>query len=148
MLNVTDANFSDVLAAPQAAVYFWSPTCGYCKAFTPIFESLSVRYSDRILMVGANVLEAQKAAGSYGLTGVPTVVFLKNGQVVGKEVTGGMSEPEFAALLEASLGGAPAAAAAGGGASDYTDQTSWWPFVVLAALGVGAYYGLDLNERL
>lgn len=142
MLNVTDANFSDVLEAPQAVVYFWSPTCGYCKAFTPLFEALSARYGDRALFVGANVMEAQKAAGSYNLTGVPTVLFMKNGQVV-RRADGAMSEQDFIGEFGRAFGeaGAPAEVPAGGLGIDLGILPS---LLALAGVGAGVYYLLDL----
>jgi thioredoxin 1 len=102
-MNVNDANFKEVLGAPLAIVDFWSPQCGYCVQFTPIFEAAAGRYGGQILMVKAEVSEAKASAAKYGIQGLPTLVFMKNGQVVNK-IEGAMSAQDFQAEIVNFLG--------------------------------------------
>jgi len=131
-MNVTDADFKTVLESPASVVYFWSTTCPICTQFTPVFEAVAAARQD-VLIVKANVQEANQSAQAYGLKSVPTVVFFKNGKEVDR-VEGAMSQGEFLGRLDGTFGQAGAGGGGDGGGS--------FPIVpvLVAAAALGAVY--------
>lgn len=68
--------------------------CGPCKQFAPIFHKVSNDWGD-ILFISLNADEYPELCQSYGITSIPTVLFLKPGGEVYKKVTGLQSEEEL-----------------------------------------------------
>ena len=64
---------------------FWAPWCGPCRRVTPIIEEISNERSD-IKVCKVNVDEEPELAGEFGIMSIPTLVTVKNGQVVGQTV--------------------------------------------------------------
>jgi len=66
--------------------------CGPCQQMTPILDELENEYGDQYIFAKLNVDEARDISiKEYGITSVPTFVFIHNGIVKGKE-TGYMSK--------------------------------------------------------
>jgi len=84
----TDANFdSEVLQADKLSVIdFWAPWCGPCLALGPTIETLSKEYDGKVKIGKVNVDENPQLSINYGITSIPAVLFIKNGQVVDKQV--------------------------------------------------------------
>jgi len=64
----------------------WAEWCAPCKMFAPVFEKLQKEYHNHAIFVKVNVDENQLIAQQYGITGIPTTLFVKNGKVVHKIV--------------------------------------------------------------
>ena len=77
--------------------------CGPCKLMKPIFEQLAEEYKEHYVFAELNVDESRELAIAYGVTSVPTFVFIKNNQVIGK-VTGYMSKDELLSKITQTLG--------------------------------------------
>jgi thioredoxin 1 len=103
-LTVTDASFAnDVLAANQPVlVDFWAPWCGPCRMIAPQVHELAVAYADRARVAKVNVDENPEIAARYGISGIPTLLIFKNGQVVDR-VVGFTSAKSLATKLDAQL---------------------------------------------
>lgn len=84
----TDANFdAEVLSADKLSVIdFWAPWCGPCLALGPTIESLATEYEGKVNVGKVNVDENPNLSINYGITSIPAVLFIKNGQVVDKQV--------------------------------------------------------------
>ena len=66
------------------AVHFWSPTCGPCKVIKPAIEVMKEDY-ETVKWVSVNThQDTQGIAERFGVTVVPTIVFLKDGAEVGR----------------------------------------------------------------
>ena len=77
--------------------------CGPCQQMNPIIEELESEFGDTYKFAKLNVDEAREISiKDYGVTSVPTFVFIKDGVVKGKE-TGYMSKDAFAAKMHAAL---------------------------------------------
>jgi len=68
--------------------------CGPCQQMMPIFEELEKELSDTYKFASLNVDEARELSIEYGVTSVPTFIFVKNGEIKGKE-TGYMSKEDL-----------------------------------------------------
>lgn len=84
----TDANFqAEVLDADKLSVIdFWAPWCGPCLALGPTIEALATEYEGKINVGKVNVDENPNLSIEYGITSIPAVLFIKNGEVVDKQV--------------------------------------------------------------
>ena len=68
--------------------------CGPCMYMKPIFEELSREMGDKYLFVELNVDDARELAIQYGISSVPTFIFMQGGDVKAKE-TGALSKADF-----------------------------------------------------
>ncbi len=89
-LQITDATLDEVLATDKLVVIdFWAEWCGPCKMIGPIIEQLGEEYKDRVVVGKVDVDNNDEATSKYGIRNIPTVLFIKNGEVVDKVVGAG-----------------------------------------------------------
>jgi len=67
-------------------VDFWAEWCMPCRMISPIVEKISNEYEDRVKVGKLNVDENPSVASQYGIRGIPTVLFFKNGDIVDQVV--------------------------------------------------------------
>ena len=103
-VNVTNDNAKEFMATELPIVLDFSATwCGPSKQLAPIIEELAKEYEGRIAVGKCDIEEADDLTAEYGIRNVPTVIFIKNGQVVDKFV-GSKSKGDVQAKFEALLG--------------------------------------------
>lgn len=83
-LNVTSTNFeTEVLQAKDPVlVDFWAPWCGPCRVIGPVVEEMATQYAGKLKVGKLNVDEHPMVAQRYGITGIPALLFFKDGDVV------------------------------------------------------------------
>lgn len=93
---ITDANFKQEVLESEVPVIvdFGATWCGPCRMITPIMEQISEAYAGKAKVGKADVDECSELTMTYGVRNVPTVLFFKNGEVVGKMV-GAASKEKF-----------------------------------------------------
>jgi len=86
MIEIDDKNFaSEVEQAETLAVLdFGAAWCQPCKKLEPILEELEKEYEGRALIGHCDVAKAPATAQRFGVMSVPTVVFMKKGEVIDK----------------------------------------------------------------
>ncbi len=83
----TNTNFSELLQSEKLVIVdFWATWCGPCRMISPILDELSEEMADKIEVVKVNVDDADEIAAQYRIMSIPTLLFVKNGQVVDKSV--------------------------------------------------------------
>ena len=86
VLDVTTERFQqDVLEASMntpVLVDFWATWCGPCKSLGPILEKLAADYNGAFTLAKVDVDKEQQLAGYFQIRSVPTVMLLKDGQIV------------------------------------------------------------------
>jgi thioredoxin 1 len=101
-LEFTDANFStEVLASDKLTMIdFWAEWCGPCRAIGPVVEELAKEYEGVVKVGKLNVDHNPQVSLNYGITSIPAILFIKNGQVVDKLV-GAQPKANFVKKIEA-----------------------------------------------
>lgn len=98
-LEITDGNITEVLGNNKITVLdFWAPWCGPCRMLGPIIEELATSNAD-IAVGKLNVDENSESAVRYGVRGIPTIIFFKDGEIVDK-IVGVKSKAEFQAKID------------------------------------------------
>lgn len=80
---VTTANFKDEVLSNTKPVLvdFWAEWCGPCRMVSPIVDELGTEYADKLDVVKVNVDEEPALAQQYGITGIPSLLVFKGGEV-------------------------------------------------------------------
>jgi thioredoxin 1 len=103
--ELNDSNFDEALAATKTPVLvdFYAPWCGPCKMLAPLLAQLARHFAGRIQFFQVNVDAAPELAARYEITGVPTLLFVRDGAVCDRVV--GFAAPRaLAHKLEALAG--------------------------------------------
>ena len=87
LVEVNDQNFNEVVQSNLPVLIDLGATwCGPCKALAPIIEQIAIEYDGKALVCKADVDDAPGIAAQFRVRSVPTVLFIKNGEVKDKSV--------------------------------------------------------------
>jgi thioredoxin 1 len=88
MIHFTDENFDDYLKESKLPIMldFWAEWCAPCKAIAPVVEEIAAEYEGRAIVGKVDVDEAPETSVRFGIRNIPTLIYIKNGEVVDKQV--------------------------------------------------------------
>ncbi len=105
VLQITDENFQNVVVDSKSPVLvdFYADWCGPCKTISPIVEEMAREFAEQGLTVGkVDIDKAQQLAVQFGIQGVPTLLFFKDGQKV-DQLVGAHPKPVIEEKVKALL---------------------------------------------
>ena len=101
--TITSDNLQALIATGKPVVVdFWASWCGPCRMVGPIIEALAEEYDGRAIIGKCDIEEDENLPAQYGVRNIPTILFIKNGEVVDKQV-GAASRQVFEEKLKAIL---------------------------------------------
>jgi len=88
VLHINDADFESVVVNSDIPVLldFWAPWCGPCKMIAPVLDELAPEFAGKVKIVKMNVDDNQTTPAQFGVRSIPTLLLIKNGQVVATQV--------------------------------------------------------------
>lgn len=102
-VTITNENFESLKNGEQPLVVdFWATWCGPCRMISPIISELAKEYDGKITVGKCDVEENEDLAADFGIRNIPTIIFMKDGEIVDKvvgAVAKGTLEEKFKALL-------------------------------------------------
>ena len=103
-LEITDANFDELVMKSDKPVVldFQEVWCGPCRQVGPIIEKLAEDYDGKAIIGKVDVDNNHGVAQKFGIRNIPTIIFLKNGEIVDKQV-GAVPSQVLVGKLEAIL---------------------------------------------
>ncbi len=103
--HVTDADFEEKVLKSDVPVLvdFWAEWCAPCRMIAPVLDEIASEMDGRLKVVKLNVDENPNAPAQYGVRGIPTLLLVKDGQVVAQQ-TGAAPKNSLVAWINNALG--------------------------------------------
>ena len=98
-ITITQNNFNEITNTDKTVLLdFWATWCGPCRMIAPIVEEIANERDD-IIVGKINVDEENKLAKEFGIMSIPTLIVMRNGEVIQKSI-GYMEKDRILALLD------------------------------------------------
>ncbi len=101
-IELTTENFEEVVKDGVSLVDFWAPWCGPCRMIAPVIDELATDFEGKANICKVNTDEQQELAVKYGIRSIPTIIFMKNGEIV-DQVVGAQSKQALIDKINAQL---------------------------------------------
>ena len=97
---ITKENFESEVLKSEIPVLldFWATWCGPCMMIAPTLEEIAAENEGRLKVGKINVDEQMELAMRFGVTSIPLLVVMKDGQIV-KKAVGAMPKAKIEALF-------------------------------------------------
>jgi thioredoxin 1 len=87
VIEVNRANYEEVINSDKLVVLdFWATWCSPCRVIAPYIDAIDKEYEGKVVVGKINIEDNDDLAIQYGVKSIPTVLFIKNGKIVDKQV--------------------------------------------------------------
>jgi thioredoxin 1 len=99
--EVTDSQWDTIVMKSDTPVLvdFWAEWCAPCRAMSPLIDKLSEEFAGRLRVVKINTQDNPEVPARYGITAIPTLIVIKDGEVVVQHV-GSLPYPALKSKVE------------------------------------------------
>lgn len=103
-IEITDANFEEVVmnSDKPVVVDFWAEWCGPCRMIGPLIEEMHTEYEGKAIIGKVDVDSNPGVSAKFGIRNIPTVLFIKGGEVADKSI-GAVPKEQLKSKLDALL---------------------------------------------
>jgi thioredoxin 1 len=101
-IELTNDNFEATTKEGVSLVDFWAPWCCPCRMIAPVIEELAEEFEGKASICKINTDEQQELASKFGIRSIPTILIMKDGEVV-ETMVGAASKAAFAEKINALL---------------------------------------------
>ncbi len=101
VITLTKDNFEQQVmqSALPVLIDFWASWCGPCRMVSPIIDQIAQEANGKYAVGKVNVDEQPELAVKFGIMSIPTLVVMKNGEIVAKKI-GVQSKPDILKMLD------------------------------------------------
>ena len=87
-IELNEQNFSNFVSHSDLPIMIdlWAEWCGPCKMIAPVLDELAPEFAGKVKIVKMNVDDNQTTPAQFGVRSIPTLLLIKNGQVVATQV--------------------------------------------------------------
>ena len=86
-LEITSQNYKELIESGKPLVIdFWAEWCGPCRTMSPIVDELAAEYEGKAVIGKCDVDSNDEIAAQFAIRNIPTIIFVKGGQVGDKQV--------------------------------------------------------------
>ena len=103
-VTITKDNFEEEVTNADVPVLldFWADWCMPCKMVAPVLEELAGEYEGKLKIGKVDVDSQQELASKYNIVSIPTLLLMKDGDVV-KQQVGAVPKPQIEDMIKAAL---------------------------------------------
>ena len=101
-IELTKDNFDEVTKNGVALVDFWATWCGPCRMLSPVIDELAGEFEGRAAICKVNTDQEQELSAKFGIRSIPTILFMKNGEIV-DQIVGATSKAVLVDKINALL---------------------------------------------
>ena len=101
-IELNNDNFEATVNEGVSLVDFWAPWCGPCRMIAPVIEELAEDFDGKASICKVNTDEQQDLAVKFAVRSIPTILIMKDGEVV-ETMVGAASKEAFAEKINALL---------------------------------------------
>jgi thioredoxin 1 len=82
IISANDINFESFIKENHMIIVdFWAPTCMPCRLMEPSLEKIAANHQETVKVLKVNVNESPKTSSRFFVRTLPTLLFIKDGQV-------------------------------------------------------------------
>ncbi|MCL2130857.1 MAG: thioredoxin [Lentimicrobiaceae bacterium] len=94
-VEITDSNWESLVAGDKPVVMdFWAEWCGPCRMIAPFVDEAAEEYEEKVVVGKVNIDNNPVITAHFGIRNIPTLLFMKNGDLVDKHV-GALRKPDL-----------------------------------------------------